>query len=239
MTSYQTIANRFWDRYNINIAAYIEKIKWIGPTLASGFGFKPSTRRNWTHRDLILALDRTKKFRSDDKSNVFGAVAGSQHKGAESWREQGMPSLHCAIAPEECSCHIDAIGFVLTGPDGTPYYNPDLFDHIVHDLGWQSVVTKTWAKSPLLGEALSRIHPHVANSAGKYRKLAGIDLNLVDIKDRIGEDRYSLKIDFSESCIAGGPSQCRKIASEITLDFTMRLDLDKYLVPKSARHDWP
>ncbi len=204
---YQTIKNRFWDLYRINIANYIkieddmQIILWESHTTGGGFGFEPTKPEGHLH--LISALRKTGKFHLDDGREPFGAAAGSQHKGAQSWREEGIEhSLHCAIAPDECSCHIDAYGFVLTDPEGRSYYDPDLFQHIVHDLGWQWLVRKAWAKSSLLGEALSRVHPHVPTSSDKYRVRAGIGVDLFDVKDRKGEDRYKLTVDFSGVCDA-------------------------------------
>lgn len=177
---YQTIANRFSDLHTIYIADHIQKILKVGYTVGEGFSFTPKD-----HRHLISALKRTKKFHPDDRRDFFGAAAASQTEG-DGWREEGLTSLHCAIAPAVCSVHIDSIVFVLSGPSGASgpggKYSPDLFQHILHDLGWWKVVTAAYGKSSLLGDVLSRVHPHVFNSADKYRKV-GIGVAPLDVKD--------------------------------------------------------
>jgi len=190
--------------------------RWFGPTTASGFGFPP---KKGGDRQLLLALNATGKFHLDDGREPFGAAAGSQHKGAESWREEGIEHrLHCAIAPDECSCHIDAFGFVLTDPEGRSFYGPDAVQHIVHDLGWQYIVRKVWAKSSHLGEVLSLVHPFVPNSSDNFRVQAGIGIHPVDVKDRKGEDLFKLKIDFSAVCDAcNGARLGEKNGLEVTV----------------------
>src|SRR5208337_3215926 len=113
------------DLYNINLASHVDRVIEMGATVGEEFSFAPKD-----HRLFRSALQRTNRFRQDDRKDFFGATAASQTEG-EGWREDGLRSLHCAIAPTVCSVHIDSLGFVLSGTDGK--YSPDLFQHILHD----------------------------------------------------------------------------------------------------------
>jgi hypothetical protein len=163
-------------------------------------------------------LEHSESFRRDDPRTVAGAIADSQHKGAESWRETtfGTPSFHFAIAADECSIHIDTIGFLLEGPDGAGY-SPDLFQHVINDLLWQKIVNKVYEKSSRFGEVLYRTHP-CPISSHKYRLEAGIEKDVLVLKDQIGSDLYKLSIDFSYACL-GGLRLCENHGPVLTVEF--------------------
>jgi hypothetical protein len=97
-----------------------------------------------------VALARTKAFAHDDRRIWIQEVAALAIEGG-GYREKGSPSRHCKIGASLCHIHIDRYGFVIKGPDGKTYYNPDVVQHIVDELGWATKVVPGVRKPPLLG----------------------------------------------------------------------------------------
>lgn len=165
------IEDRFRILYKIDLGDHIKRVIKMGATTGEGFSFEPVD-----HKMFRLALQKTKKFFPDNgpysHGDAIGTIAASATNG-EGWREEGLLSLHCAIAPEVCSVHLDGVGFVLEGRRGK--YGPDVINHIAHDLGWWSIVNAAYRQSSLLGDVLSRIHPHVLS--GKNPDLMSFTLS--------------------------------------------------------------
>ena len=49
-------------------------------------------------------------------------------------RKIDITSLHVALTPGACNIHIDDVGFVLRGPQGTVGLDPDFLQHLVNEL---------------------------------------------------------------------------------------------------------
>lgn len=158
---YRVIANRFTTRHHVKIGEHIATMNRIGVRLGQGITFIPHD-----HTRLKQAL-RKPAFAHDDRRHICDAVAALATQG-EGYREFGAPSLHCQIAQGSCNIHLDSFGFVAIGPDGKKYYNPDLVQHIVDELGWATIVGWLDKKQPTLGSLIGRTHPILPNSRNRY-----------------------------------------------------------------------
>lgn len=159
---YQTIASRLYERHNIRIADQIDSMSRIGARNGIGFHFVAKNPES-----LRLIFKQSPGFAHDNRQHFCDQAAALATNG-EGFREIGVPSLHCAVAKSICSIHLDSFGFVARGPDGKKYYNPDLIQHIIDELGWASFVQWVESKSRPLGGFLARIHPVLPNSRNRY-----------------------------------------------------------------------
>ena len=162
---YRTIANRLFDRHRINISEHIDVMSKIGVRPGQGITFRP------VDRNILENLFR-KAFTHDNRRNLCELVAAAATKG-EGYRESGAPSLHCQVSTSSCNIHLDSYGFVAIGPDGRKYYNLDLVQHIVDELGWAIVVEWLEKKQPMVGSFVSRFHPILPNSRNRYNPAVG------------------------------------------------------------------
>lgn len=169
---YNTIANRLFMRHQILIGEHIQTIKKISHDIGEGISFIPKDHLR------LQALLRTPLFAKDNRSHFCDAVAALATKG-EGYREVGVPSLHCAISSGFCNIHLDSFGFVAIGPDGKKYYNPDLVQHIVDELGWASVIGWVSKRNPLIGGVLGGLHPILPNSRNSYKPAIGVKFDLI------------------------------------------------------------
>ncbi|MBT3058252.1 MAG: hypothetical protein AB2728_04435 [Candidatus Thiodiazotropha sp.] len=163
---YRTIANRLRNRHNINIGDHIDTMLEIGARAGQGITFRP------IDSNKLKSLLKMPAFAHDDRRNLCERIAAAATKG-EGYREVGAPSLHCQIAANSCNIHLDSYGFVAIAPDGTKYYNPDLVQHIVDELGWATVVGWLDKKQPVLGGLVGRFRPILPNSRNRYAPAVG------------------------------------------------------------------
>lgn len=174
----KAIAKRFDDKYQLNLFSHIKTITKVGYVIAQGFYFVPVSSSN-----LVEALLATKKFHPDDKNSLVGCLASYATNGT-GYREQGQgkdQSLHCDIASNECSVHLDETAFKSVGPYGS-FYNPDAGQHIVFDLGWDDkLVRPLYEWKPGVGRFFDRITPNFLHSSTKYSKYgASLDFHKSD-----------------------------------------------------------
>jgi hypothetical protein len=163
---YRVIANRFMDRHEINIDNHIDTMHKIGARPGQGITFRP------VDSDKLKSLLKKPAFTHDNRRNFCELVAAAATKG-EGYRETGAPSLHCQIAASICNIHLDSYGFVAIGPDGKKYYNPELVQHIVDELGWATVVEWLDKKQPAVGGFLGKFRPILPNSRNRYNPAVG------------------------------------------------------------------
>ena len=163
---YRVIANRLRDRHKIKIDEHVDSMLKIGSRVGQGITFWP------VDHIKLKGLLSTAAFTHDNRMEFCEALAASATQG-EGYRESGAPSLHCQISRVSCNIHLDSYGFVAIGPDGKKYYNPDLVQHIVDELGWATVVEWLEKKSSPLGGFLGRIHPILPNSRNNYAPAVG------------------------------------------------------------------
>jgi hypothetical protein len=190
------IAKRFHNKYEINILDHIKTITKLGFVAAQGFSFIPVSSSKWEQ-----TLRDNKKFVPDDKDTFIGCLASAATHGT-GYREIGKgkdKSLHCAVAPDECSMHLDETAFRQAGPYGS-FYNLDGPQHIIYDLGWDDkLVRPAYNLNYSLGRTLDMIRPTFLNSQNKYSK-------------------YGVGVDFYES-----PNL------KIQMDYTRNFDIGKNL----------
>jgi len=183
---YRTLANRLRDRHKINIAQHIDTLQSVGTNLGVGITFKP------VDSDKLKSLLRMPAFAHDNRRHLCDRVAALATTG-EGYREVGAPSLHIAISPARCNIHLDSFGFVAIGPDGKKYYNPDLVQHIVDELGWATISNWLDKHKPFKGQLFGRMHPILPNSRNRYNLAVGGRFVLA--KGR----KWSLGIDHTHS----------------------------------------
>jgi hypothetical protein len=196
---FKKIQHRFQQKYGIRIQNHIANLNAVkvGRTTGEGITF---TAKN--HGALALALQSTKNFRKDDRSDVFGAVAAGATSG-DGWREVGKPgepSLHCQLSKTLCNIHLDRIGFVAKGPDGQTYYSPDSFFHIADELVMASIAGAAHRAHPFLGEVVSRIHPIMPNIQNKYKPVFGGQLEIASGESVDLKRRWKVTFDLTKTC---------------------------------------
>ena len=163
---YRVIANRLMDRHRIHIDKHIDTMHVIGVRLGQGITFRP------VNSDNLKSLLKMPAFAHDNRRSFCERVAAAATQG-EGYRETGAPSLHCQIAASSCNIHLDSYGFVAIGPGGKKYYNPDLVQHIVDELGWATVVGWLDKKQPTIGGFVGRFRPILPNSRNRYNPAVG------------------------------------------------------------------
>lgn len=180
----QTIAKRFANSHTIDLLHHVQLITKVGHTITEGFHFRPVSVTTWENK-----LKASKKFDPDDRDTIIGCIASWVTNGT-GYREIGQgesKSLHCAVASNVCSIHLDNTAFKSKGPFGF-YTNLDALQHVIYDLGWDDkVVRPGYNKNYYLGKALDLIRPTFLNSTNKYSKY-GVGLDFID--------RPNLKVQF-------------------------------------------
>jgi hypothetical protein len=118
-------------------------------------------------------------------------------------REIGPSSVHWQIEPQVCNVHIDRWGFVMKDGDGNSYYSPDAIQHIVDELMWAKIAE--WMGNKLGSQKvylmMRKIQPVLPNSSNQYHKL-GVRLKVLDWEDKDAQQRFTISVDFSTSCLA-------------------------------------
>lgn len=140
---YMAIASRFF-RFTppIRISDHIAKMTEIGRTISEGITFEVKSNLQFGMEIASAKSDRfsgMKAFHWDDRKIWVYKLAALATDG-QGYREIGKPSLHVAIGTTTCNVHIDEFGFVERGPNGEEYFTPDLFPHIVDELGYRAYV---------------------------------------------------------------------------------------------------
>ena len=185
----KAIAKRFDDKYQLNLLSHIKTITKVGYVIAQGFHFAPISSGN-----LVEALLATKKFHPDDKNALVGCLASYATKGT-GYREQGQgkdQSLHCDIASNECSVHLDETAFKSVGPYGN-FYNPDAGQHVVFDLYWDDkLVRPLYEWKPGVGRFFDRFTPNFLHSNTRYSKY-GVSFDFHKSQD------LTIQLDYARS----------------------------------------
>lgn len=204
---YTGINTRFRTRHGIDLSAHIEKMSWLGRRVEQGFNFVP-----WDAGAFETALKHA-GFKNDLREKHLGfipsvgALAALATHG-QGYREEGSPSLHCAIAPDICNVHLDNIGFRLDG------YGPDAGQHIVDELVWQDKIV------PLIGkilptqitDLLHRLHPMIPNTRQvKPFSELGVEVDVVSGRSRDLQRQWRVTIDLTHSCTNATCDAWRKL----------------------------
>jgi hypothetical protein len=200
--------------YRIDLCKHIKRVIKLYPDTGGGITFEPQD-----HQALTRALTDTKAFAKDDRGNFFGALASAATTGL-GMREIGPSSVHWQIAPQVCNVHIDRWGFVMKDADGNTYYSPDAVQHIVDELMWAKIAE--WAGNKLGSQKvylmMRRVQPVVPNSSNQYQKL-GLRLKLLDWEDKDSQQRLTISVDFSTSCLATCHDRDRSVGLTATYWF--------------------
>ena len=157
------ILDRFNEDHQINLLRYIKEITRVGWAIDEGFEFLSDNRSA-----LAKVLMGTIKF-VDDSATIVGRICMKATHG-KGYRETGYTvydkSLHCALAFDKCSVHLDETLFTIIGPDGSKYYSLDAVQHGANDLVWRDTFIKplyNWNQP--IGSFLGRIRPVVPNTS--------------------------------------------------------------------------
>lgn len=195
---FRKIEQRFQKKYGIRIQNHIVNLSGVKVGRDTGAGITFTAKST---AQLVLALQSTKNFRKDDRSELFGAVAAAATNG-EGWREMGKPgepSLHCQIAKSSCNIHIDRIGFTAQGPDGK-VYAPDAIPHVFDELLMAKAANAAHRVSPILGEFVSRIHPILPNAHNRYKLDFGGQIEIASGENTDLTKRWKLTFDLTKTC---------------------------------------
>jgi hypothetical protein len=204
---YQDIRHRFRTRHQIDISKYIMSMTKLTQRYEDGFDFVPWNADAW-ERALVRA-----GFKPDLRETHLGFIpsigklaALATHGGG--YREDGSPSLHCAVAKDRCNVHLDNIGFRLHG------YNPDLGQHTTDELAWQAIIVPLLGKvlPPQAVQLLHRFHPVVPNSrqVKPYSEI-GVEFDVKQGRSRDLQRHWRLTIDLTHSCSDATCGVWRKI----------------------------
>ena len=169
---YQDVAKRFAKRHHLTFIQYVSRLLSVGDYLGQNVTFVAQDIKEFE------AALRKQGFIEDDPKNPFGKCALGATKG-RGFREPGVPSLHVALHPDECSVHIDTYGFVAVDANGNAYYNPDAIQHIVDELLMQDkFVGWVTRHAPTMEPVLRRLHPVLPTSRDNYRLAVGLQFNV-------------------------------------------------------------
>lgn len=152
---YHILTNRLKRKYHIDLERHIKKIIKKYPNTGDGLDFFA-----YDTEDLIKAITKA-GFRYDDPNNFCEKLASLATAGKGFREPDASPAFHFQIANQitqsanknesnHCNVHLDAYGFVSIAPDGTKYYNPDLFQHIIGDFAWPIIQQKFISKLPFI-----------------------------------------------------------------------------------------
>ena len=178
---YRIITNRLKRLFHIDLTTHIMKITRKHYFLGEGIDFKPNSIAN-----LIAVLEKA-GFHYDNPDNFCERLASLATKG-KGYREiNASPALHFQIHENGCNIHLDNYGFVSMASNGQKYYNPDLFKHIVDDLGW-AIVQQKIAQIPsstyTLRPITDRLHPVILpTSKTNYIPTIGGKFNIIQLEN--------------------------------------------------------
>jgi hypothetical protein len=147
-----------------------------------GIGFREIWYPHLSERQLSLADAMPERFRSR-RENRFSANFNDSL--------DDHSSLHCAVARDTCSIHIDEMGFVVTGPDGGIVIDPDFAEHVVNELLFKS---KLDHKLP--DWLIDRLSIELPNSTNDYSRV-GLSFDLAQQKS------YRVRVTGSCSVLGG------------------------------------
>ncbi|QOJ14433.1 MAG: hypothetical protein HRU75_07180 [Planctomycetia bacterium] len=193
---YSQISRRFRDLYGIDLNSHVHKVLKLNRRLEEGFDFVAKSPGLWTQA-LVGA-----GFQRDDRDWHLGLIpsigliaAGATH--GQGFREEGSPSLHCAVAADRCNVHLDNVGFRLSG------YGPDAPQHIVDELIWQDKIVRPLRRilPSFASNILHRLHPVVPNTRQMTPFSAvGAEFDLVSVRSKNLQQSLRLTIDATHSC---------------------------------------
>jgi hypothetical protein len=163
-----------------------------------GIGFREIWRLRLTDRALRLSKARPPGLNVPTLDGHFSANFGDDINLPD------LSSLHCAVAEDTsekpartiCNIHIDAMGFVMTGPNNEVVVDPDFLRHTLVELLW-----KTKLKGKIPGWAVDRVNLIVPSSPNKYSKV-GISFDVAHSK------QYNLVISGSCGLASVGGFEC-------------------------------
>lgn len=174
LPSYKEILVRFQRRgLRIDLDSFIDYVYWASPELNEGVYFRPGNAK-----DFEEAITDTGHFHYDDRRDPVAGLAAFATVG-KGYREISSPSLHIAIAPDECSVHIDSFNFILNNPLGRTEIGPNALQHILDELVLRLPMAflrrkgMTW-----LAAVMQSIHIILPHSANNYKPKFGIRFEL-------------------------------------------------------------
>jgi hypothetical protein len=218
---YHGISTRFLQLHHIKISDHIDKMLSVDNRLEVGFNFVPKDAAKWEEALIKAGFQPDKREMHFGIIPSVGKVAALATRG-NGYREKGTPSLHCAVAKDECSVHLDNIGFRSDG------YGPDAGQHIVDELIWQDkIVPKLRRVMPVaVVDFLHRIHPVVPNSR-QFRPFSqvGLELDLLARRSPDLQRQIKITIDLSHSCSNATCDAFRQIdGKSIRMENTLMLN---------------
>lgn len=195
----------------------------VGRTISEGIKFVPKSSNSFR---LSVAFTRTQEnaslqaFHWDNRKVWINRLAALFTDG-EGYREIGSPSLHCSIAKQECSVHIDEFGFVERGRNGGTYFNLESLRHSGDELFWRAIVRPQLIKGLELmlpdylsvpaGKLLDRTYLVMPSAENNYNfsdinlGVDGSNLRGRNFKPRIGAgvklfENNKVKLKFEYTC---------------------------------------
>lgn len=218
---YRAISSRFFQFHHIKISDYIDKMLSVSHRYEEGFNFVPKDADKWED-----ALKKA-KFQPDTREMHFGIIPSVGKVAAlatrgNGYREKGTPSLHCAVAKDECSVHLDNIGFRSDG------YGPDAGQHIVDELIWQDKIVPRlrWVAPAAVVDFLHRIHPVVPNTR-QFRPFSqvGLEFDVMSRRSPNLQQQLKITIDLSHSCSNASCDAFRRLnGSSLRMENTLMLN---------------
>jgi hypothetical protein len=164
--------------------------------LEEGFEFVPKSARAFEEA-LELA-----GFQPDQREMHLGFIPSAGTLAAlathgQGYREKGSPSLHCAVASDKCSVHLDNIGFRCDG------YQPNAGQHVADELLWQAIIVPALGKflPTAITDVLHRFHPVVPNS-GQFKPFSrrGVEFDLASGRSPDLQRQWRVTVDLTQSC---------------------------------------
>lgn len=176
-----------------------------------GFGF----REKWNgpkldDRPLSLSDMPGYQPRFDKR---FGGRFGA---GGTGEKQMDLTSVHAALWPELCNIHIDNVGFVLRGIDGTAGMGPDAPQHLVDELLWKTYLAPHI--SPWVGDHITLNLP---SSRTGYVPMVGVTLDLPEQGISV-----SATVTLKCNCLPGGQAEVDHIPDgfSVGVGFTKTMD---------------
>ncbi|MBK8915135.1 MAG: hypothetical protein IPM64_11150 [Phycisphaerales bacterium] len=190
------ISRRFRDLHGIDVRSHVHRMLKVNRRLEEGFDFEPKSVGLWTQALIGAGFQRDQRDWHLGLIPSVGLIAAGATHG-EGFREEGSPSLHCAVAADRCNIHLDNVGFRLKG------YGPDAPQHIVDELIWQDKIVRPLRRilPSFATNFLHRLHPVVPNSRQMTPFGAvGVEFDVASGRSANLQQSWRLTIDVTHSC---------------------------------------
>jgi hypothetical protein len=199
---WRMISARFYNLHSIDLRKHVKWIVKVNPTISAGFDFVAVDAEQWADALRHAGFQPDSRERALGILPSVGSIAALATHG-QGFRESTEPSLHCAVAKDNCNVHLDNIAIRLGN------YNANAPEHVVDELLWQDKIVPALGRIGLptpLVDILRRAHPVIPNLrqvtavTKEWQPRVGVELDIARVRSQDVSKQVRVYVDFSHAC---------------------------------------